>query len=92
MPVKWKVADRSSNRFFEAIEAEYELFIKVRTMSFLGKLVKNQTEVSKYWPWPPVVARTGEGSSIVLVAQIGEPSGTGSAPRVSLFFFFESLP
>ena len=74
------MVDGSLNKIPEATKVEWELFIKVQEISFLGNLVKNQTKVSKYWPRPPVVAWVGKGSLVVPTAQIKEPSGTGSAP------------
>ena len=80
------MANISLNSFLEVIEVERELFTKVRAMSLSMKLVKNQTEVKKYWPLPLVAARAEEGSFVVPIAQIGELSGTGSILRVSHSF------
>ena len=41
VPLKWELADRSLNRFFEATKVKHDFFNKVWAMFFLGMLVKD---------------------------------------------------
>ena len=87
MSLEWRLADGSQHRFLKVMEVEVMVFSKVRELSFSKNFVNDELVIRKHWLQPPVASRARGGFSANPATQIGEPSGTGSPPRVSLFSF-----
>ena len=70
MPLKWDLVDESPNRILEVTKVKRVLFTKVRAMFFLGKLVKNQMEVKKFWPLPLLLLESGIALPLYLLFRL----------------------